>query len=167
MEKAGATGRPASLSAIKAPDQHQATSTDWQTIIRRHNGPMHQDALSRDASSSSPQKLAQGLPQPHQPSGHTQQASNSLRNSVHQSKRSPPNSIPPKSCLQHTWPTHTALHKTIRVYVAGLRLGHILRGLPDPTQDLMLANIQAGGSNANKEISPEPAYQSQLQLPTS
>ena len=30
-------------------------------------------------------------------------------------------------------------HKTIKVYIAGLRLGHILRGLPDPTQDPVLA----------------------------
>ena len=48
--------------------------------------------------------------------------------------------IPPKRLqLFAAYLADSVSHKTIKVYIAGLRLGHILRGLPDPTQNPVLA----------------------------
>ena len=48
--------------------------------------------------------------------------------------------IPPERLqLFAAYLANSVSHKTIKVYIAGLRLGHILRGLPDPTQDPVLA----------------------------
>ena len=69
--------------------------------------------------------------------------------------------IPPERLqLFAAYLANSVSHKTIKVYIAGLRLGHILRGLPDPTQDPVLA-YTIRGIKRQQGCSPEPAYQSQ------